>query len=788
MPNQSLFQLLEFDRLLNMASSYAKSGPGQESIKSLGPLNSLEKINKRFSIISEIRLLSQKDTPLQLTEFNDITPLLNKVRPAGSILDPVELAGMLAFLEAGAYVASQLAEVEDVVSLRELAAPLTGQPELLRILKRSISPEGTILDTASGELSRLRSKLRTLEARIRRRLEDITRDERLSVFLQDDFVTQRSGRWVIPVRMDSKGQVPGVVHDVSNTGETAFVEPLEIIGISNELENAIAEHKTEEIRILREISRQIRQLSDDLAVEHGVLVQIDVFRSISLLADDLAMHTPEVKETTDLIRLSSARHPLLMTAYKSRGSDRSVVPLNVELSADKTVMVITGSNAGGKTISIKTVGLLTLMALSGIPIPADSSSVIPIVNNVLVDIGDEQSIETSQSTFSAHISNIADILDKADKSSLVLVDELGTGTDPSEGGALACAVLKELRSRGSLVFATTHLTDIKGFVHKTEGMINASMEFDRQTLTPLYRLRIGEPGQSHAIDTAARYGMPQHIIDDAKQMLGTARVEIDSLISDLNSKRADYEQKLAETKFKIMDLEQKEADLAEKKKKAAEQTKEALARAYEEASKIVHAAKQQMNSFIDEMKKTERQKQKELISRTEAEYKKLTEKAREYAPLKTAGVNIDELEPGQFVSLPSLRAEAVVQAVDTRTMRVRLLIAGKEVEMPVTEIALTDKKPLSKSGSISVEAETEAASNRINLIGFRVDDAIVEIEPFLNHASMTGLSEVVIIHGIGTGALSKGIKEHLKGHPLIAELRPGIKEEGGAGVTVAKLR
>ncbi|MCE5312626.1 MAG: endonuclease MutS2 [Nitrospiraceae bacterium] len=788
MPGQGIFQIIEFDRLLDIVSSYAKSSAAKDGLLNLRPLADPIEINKRFAIIEEIRLLSQKDSPLQLSEFCDITLLLQKVKPAGSILDPVELAGILEFLGAALDITTQISQQPDSANLKELAKPLTGQPDLLRILRSSIGPEGTILDTASGELGRLRSKLRTLEARIRRRLEDITKDERLSVFLQDDFVTQRSGRWVIPVRMDSKGQVPGVVHDVSNTGETAFIEPLEIIGISNELENAIAEHKTEEIRILREISSQIRLLADALAAEHAALVQIDIFRSIAIFSDSLQMQVPLISEDTSLIRFSRARHPLLMIAYINKGLDRSVVPLDAELAEENSVMVITGSNAGGKTIAIKTVGLLTLMALSGMPIPADSSSVIPMIKNVLVDIGDEQSIEANQSTFSAHISNIANILESADTDSLVLVDELGTGTDPSEGGALACAVLKELKTRGALVFATTHLTDIKGFVHKTEGMINASMEFDKQTLSPLYRLRVGEPGQSHAIDTAARYGLPQRIIDEAKQMLGSARVEIDSLISDLNAKRADYEQKLAETQFKVVELAQKEADLIEKKTKLAAQAKEALAHAYEEASKIVLSAKHKMNSFIDEMKKSERKKQKELMQQTEAEYKALTQKARDLAPVKQSLLNIDDIEPGVMVRVPSLKADAIVQAADPKTMRVRLSISGKEVEMPLSEISLAEKAQKETTGSIVIDAGADAASNRINLIGFRVDDAIIELEPFLNHASMTGLSEVVIIHGIGTGALSKGIKEHLKGHPLVSELRSGTKEEGGAGITIVVLR
>src|SRR5512135_1574142 len=549
---------VEFNKLLELAAAYSHSDASGRAVREIAPFENMEDILKRQGRIRDIIRMSDEGMPLRIYRFPDISSLIAKVRPEGAVLDGIELAGFIPVLEISRDISLQIRESEGLFFLRELAAGLTGFPDLLRTLKRSVDSEGNILDSASALLADLREQIRKLESRIRKKLEEMTRDEHIAVFLQDNFVTKRSGRWVIPVRMDSKGQVAGVVHDVSKSGETAFMEPLAIIQIANELENLVAEQKAEEIRILRSISSRVRESAEGISAEYAVVVHLDLLNAISVLADKLRMEIPQVLASGG-ITLKGARHPLLLLALRKTAGSREVVPLDVGLGDDNTVMVITGSNAGGKTIAIKTIGLLLIMALSGMPVPASSASAFPLVHRLLVDIGDEQSIEHSLSTFSAHVANISKILKAADQMSLVLIDELGTGTDPEEGGALACAVLKELRESHALVFATTHLSDIKGYVHRTAGMLNASMEFDQKSLTPLYKLRIGEPGQSHALETARRYGLPESIIDSAKAMLGGVKLEFDNLIADLNRKRTDYEAGLAE-------LERQKAALNEKKR------------------------------------------------------------------------------------------------------------------------------------------------------------------------------------------------------------------------------
>ncbi|MGC2062908.1 MAG: hypothetical protein WA610_08000, partial [Thermodesulfovibrionales bacterium] len=604
--------LLEFNRLLGLVASAANSEVSKSLVLSLKPLPDKDAILLRQEQVHEIMRMSAVGNPLNLSEFHDITPLIIKTRPEGSVLDPRELAAFIPVLSIAQGLSGQLSLSEDIPALMQLAGSLTGCPELLKPLRKSVNSEGEILDTASLLLAEIRDRSRKLETRIRKRLEEIVRDKATEVFLQDDFITKRSGRWVIPVRMDAKGQVAGVVHDVSNSGETAFIEPLGIINIANDLENLVAEQKTEEIRILRTLTSQIRYAADIVESEFMTLVQLDMLHCISSFAEQHRMAIPVISDPGE-IHIIRARHPLLFVALKRAGREGSLVPLDVSLGRDNTVMVITGSNAGGKTIAIKTVGLLLLMALTGMPVPADEASQFPMVRNLLVDIGDDQSIENSLSTFSAHIENISRILENAGPRSLVLIDELGTGTDPDEGGALACAVLKELRGSGALVFATTHLADIKGFVHRTEGMLNASMEFDQQTLTPLYRLRKGEPGQSHALETALRYGLPDRIVSSAKALLGSNKIEFDTMVADLNLKRRMHEEAIAELEHQQAALQEKMHNLEQDRQAFESQYKEKLSNAYEAAAEIVHETKRQMHNLIEEFRKKEKAAGREIL-------------------------------------------------------------------------------------------------------------------------------------------------------------------------------
>lgn len=780
-------ETLEFDKLLGVIADFAKSDASGRAILNISPLKSTKDINERLRLIEEIRLMSQKGRPLSVSPFSDISPILQKVRPEGAVLDPHELSGFMAFLSTASSLLSQVKDNKDLPFLNALIEDLTGHPDLLHILKQSIDSEGNILDSASFTLSDLRTKIKTLENRIRKKLEEMVRDERVAVFLQDDFITQRSGRWVIPVRMDSKGQVSGVVHDVSKSGETAFIEPLKIISLSNELENLIAEQKAEEIRILRNISSKIRAVASEIELEFKTVVYLDVLNCIACFADKLDMESPMINEqgVTNLVR---ARHPLLMLALKKRGELQHIVPVDVRLGGDNTVMVITGPNAGGKTITIKTIGLLLVMALSGMPVPADSSSSIPLIRNLLVDIGDQQSIENNLSTFSAHVSNISEILKNADSETITLIDELGTGTDPDEGAALACAVLKELKNKGALVFATTHLTEIKSFVHKTEGMLNASMEFDQKTLTPLYQLRMGEPGQSHALETAKRYGLPESIIESAKDILGVRKIEMDSLIYDLNEKRRQYEKALNELQLQQSEMEKKERLFAEKLSEAESCQNEILSNSYKEASEIILNTKREMHALVDELKKKGKDKFREVLKHVESIQESVSEKIRELDKNNKSAPSIDELKEGDIVFIRTIGHDASIIKINRKDNCLRVRAGSIEMEVPLSEVGF--KKDLSaevEKGGIQVERLDEAVPSEINIVGLRVDEALSRLEPFLNHASLAGFSEITIIHGVGAGILSRAVREYLTGHPLVKNFRSGTQTEGGAGVTIVSM-
>ncbi len=784
----STLDLLEFPKVLSLIADLSNSQASSAHIFRMVPLTVRADIETRSRLIVEIRRLSHEGTPLRLYPFSDITQHLAKVRPEGAVLDAVELADFIPVLDIASEIGQTIRDRSDIPELSRLAGSLTGFHDILKTLQKSIDTEGNILDSASFLLSDLRSQIRKLEAKIRKKLEEFTRDEKLFPFLQDDFVTTRSGRWVIPVRMDSKGMVPGVVHDISKSGETAFIEPLGIIQLSNELENLIADHKAEELRILRSICSMIRNVIDECGDEFSTVVYIDVLSSIARFADHLDMEAPLITEEVR-VQLARARHPLLQLSLRKFDISRAVVPLDAQLGGDDTVMVITGANAGGKTIAIKTIGLLIVMALSGMPIPAAASSAIPFVSNLLVDIGDEQSIENNLSTFSAHMSNISEILRNRERDTVILIDELGTGTDPDEGAALACSILKNLRKSGALVFATTHLSDIKGFVHRTEGMLNASMEFDQKTFTPLYRLRVGEPGQSHALDIAQRYGIPDTVVQDARTLLGGMKVELDRMISDLNAKRLEYESALRDIMKQRADLEKRNHALAEMVADAHEQKRRVLADAYREASVIIDDAKRQMHAFLDDFKRKEKVERRKTVRRIDEAREIVAVKLREYDLNDMRGPTAEEIRKGDTVFIRSLGYNAQVLDIIKKSKRLKVLARNVEIEVPLTDIALpVDTPPPASETLPKKERAVETASLKVSLVGMRVDEALSRLERFLNDASVADLPRVVIVHGIGKGHLSKAVDEHLHDHPLIKSFRKGTLEEGGAGVTMVEMR
>lgn len=790
--SEHTLRALEFHSLLDEIASGAKSPVSRDEALAIRPQMDEASIAERMGRVDELRTLMQTGGALAIRSYGDIRGVVRELMPEGSALEPQELLALTPALENMEAAFGMLAaEPEQRPLLCGMIGDARGFPAIRETIERSIDADGQIKDSASFELAELRGRIRSLERRISRKLEALVRDPSLALFLHDTFITKRSGRWVIPVRMDSKGMVQGVVHDVSRSGETAFMEPLEVIGMSNELENLSAEARAEEIRILKRICASVRSVADELLSEFSLLVRLDVIHAIALYAERYRAESPSLSPGGP-VRLMAARHPLLV-----RHLGAKVVPLDIIVGGDERVMVITGPNAGGKTITIKTVGLLLLMARSGIPITAASESRVPVSGDVLVDIGDEQSIAESQSTFSAHVANLARIIKAASEGSIALLDELGTGTDPEQGAALGSAVLMELMRRGATVLATTHLMDIVGFVHKTDRMANASMAIDPKNMRPLYRLVPGEPGQSHALEAALRFGMPSEVVDFARQRLGSMQAELQQMLMDMKADRRRLEHEISEARRARKEAEQSEREARERMKAIETEKREARRLALDEAQKLLREYRQRAEQIIEEA----RQRQAATGHPERAAARKLdelrAEAHRQSESLKDAispreSLPVDEIRPGMRVYVHTISKEAQVTGVDLAQGRVRVRAGNVELQVPASAIGPASQEPkephATRSVTYSVAEQHDGAFMEIKLLGLRVDEAMEQLEPFLNRAASAGLPMVRIIHGVGTGALRSAVREHLAGHPLVEDFSEPRPEAGGAGVTEVRLR
>ncbi len=782
MISQDVLKLLEYDKLLSSISEVAKSIATKRALSEIRPLKDINEITKRQDLIRDLLFLYRSGNPFPIFDLPDLAELFQKVKPEGAILEGRELYKLLLFFEIITDILQHLKKCKNIPFLSVLISPLTGFPLIKKALAKSIDSEGNILDSASQKLFEIRTEARRLTAKIKKRLQDLLDDPNIAKYLQDNFITQRGGRWVIPVRMDSKGQISGVVHDVSSTGQTAFIEPLAIIAISNELENILAEQKVEEIRILNNLTAKIRENISAIKDEYEWVLYLDMLNCISSFSYSLNMELPTITED-NLIKIINAKHPLMTLSFKKMEGLKKVVPLNVSLGGGKSVMIITGPNAGGKTIAIKTIGLLQLMAMSGMPVPADSSSQFPMFEDIFVDIGDEQSIESNLSTFSAHIVNISKIIENAKPQSLILIDEIGKGTDPDEGSALACAILIELRDRGSLTFATTHLSMIKVFAHKSEGMINASMEFDPSTFTPLYKLRIGEFGMSYTLEIAKIYGLQDRVIENAKKLIGEQKYVLMELISDLNQKRQYYERANLDIEIKKSELEEKSKLLDKRISEIKSAQNEIISKAYEEASQIISEVKREVNEVMLQAK----EKSKESLKKLNLKQTKIKEMINKLSKEELPPIDLRDIHEGDYVFVKSVGRDALVVSKNLKLKQLKINIDGKDLIVSIEDVTFPRKRGQKSENIITEIKEEFEIKSTLNIIGKRVDEALSQLEPFLNKASLAGLSEVRVIHGVGKMILQKAIRQHLKGHPLVKSFRSAPLTEGGEGVTVISL-
>jgi DNA mismatch repair protein MutS2 len=652
-----------------------------------------------------------------------------------------------------------------------------------------LDPAGEVLDTASPDLSRIRQQLRDTRGQIQERLETIVTSARGKRILQEDVITEREGRYVILVKTECRHEMKGIVHDISNTGATVFMEPTVTVGLGNAMRELVIEERREIERILRLLTAEVGAHYEDISRNISLAAELDLIlakaryaRRIKAVEPEIIEPDTESKATTQrgsgFLKLVEARHPLL--------GDKAV-PFSLEIGDDFSVLVITGPNTGGKTVTLKTLGLLSLMAQAGMPIPASGESRIPLFDGIFADIGDEQSIEQTLSSFSWHMSNVRRVIKGATSKSLVLLDELGTSTDPAEGSALARAILRYFLVRGTLAVATTHYSDLKAFAHATGGMENASLEFDPVTLTPTYRLTVGLPGGSNAMATAARLGIPAEIIDDARGMLSGGSQELEDLLANLmaekqavaslkreaESKRDEFAQRNAELNDELQQLKTEErraikeardtivretAELhREIRQAAAELRKEKTSAAIEQARRTLSGVREKLDSEIWQPKAGET-----IV--TDAE----TIKTGDTVRVKEVGLT------ATVISIVEDSREIEVQAGRTR-MRLGLDSVVKITPMDMA-IPLRGRQPV-----------VPRAPLQFDLRGRRADEVEPALDAYLNDAAQSNLIEVRIIHGIGTGVVRSIVREFLAGHPLVKSFRAGERDEGGDGATVVRM-
>lgn len=769
---------LDFYKVLGLIEEYAASEATKRIIKNIFPFDDFTLAETSLKEFEEIKKYFDSGGNLQIFSFPDISGLIEKAKKEGVFFDSHELSQFLKVLRVLDRISPNIDELLNFPSLRRkikniLKTTLSiGQPYILERLENTVDEEGNILDTASITLKYIRKQIKQTEERIKQKLEEIINRSNVAVFLQDRFITKRNNRWVIPVRMDSKGQIPGIVHDVSRSGETAFIEPAEVTAFSKKLEELLIEQRVEEIRILKEISFDIHQISDNLQREFELLLYLDKMLSIYKFSQKFHAEAPQLTKDT-VINLINARHPILLLS-------KNVVPLNLELK-DKKVLVITGPNAGGKTVTIKTIGLLTAMAISGLPIPASSSSIIPFVKNIYVDLYHEGSIEEHLSSFASHIVTLKKIVENADSETLILLDEIGTNTDPEEGSALACAILEELQNRRVLTFATTHLSKVKFFAATHPNIEVASMLFDEKTMTPLYKLSIGSLTPSYALEVAQKYGFPEKIIKRAYELKGTQDKEIYELIKELEKTKEEYQRKLIE-------LEKIEAYINSEKKKlereialASENKKKIVEEAKIQAQSMLIKLKKEINLLYEEAKKADKKRLKEISQ-------KISDMSKQFISEEIK--KQEEINPGDIIKIRNLNLTGKVLTIEDGRARIQTDTAQIEVELREIEKVsnINDKKVESLVFPNKKAFEKEEDSyRRLDIRGMRVDEAIPLVERFLNELSLSESHKGIILHGIGKGILRDAVRDYIKDHPAVKGFRKGDPMEGGDSVTVVEI-
>jgi DNA mismatch repair protein MutS2 len=817
--DEKTLKTLEFDKILVRLASFTDFPASHEKALDLRPSPDLVEARYRQALTQEARLLLDTQE-VSVGGARDVRTQTDRASH-GVVLDPNELLDIKFTLVAARQLRRTFERLgEQFPNLADLAAQFPPPLGLVDQISRAISERGDILDSASPALGTIRRNSHVIHDRLMSRLQKMVADPKNAPYMQDPIVTQRDGRFVIPLRSEFKGRIKSIVHDQSSSGATLFVEPLAVVELNNQHRELILQERDEERRILTALSQRVGELADDILQSVEVMAELDlVFASAkyaySLRASEPLLRPFRVDAEGDhpgsVIRLFNARHPLL--------DPETVVPIDVELDDQTYALVITGPNTGGKTVSLKTVGLLAMMAQAGLHIPAQSGSELTVFEDIFADIGDEQSIEQSLSTFSGHITNIIHILASADARSLVILDELGAGTDPQEGAALARAILTHLLMRQITTLVTTHHPELKAFAHATPGVVNASVEFDLETLRPTYRLTIGLPGRSNALAIAERLGLPQEVIGDARSELDPDELRAEGLLDEIHHQRELTRQARAEAEASLEEAEEARNELIRRLEKIEDERREILEKSRSEARQQVAALQDEIREVRKSLARARQPLEalKDIETETVAledsvdapvervEPALSSELLRAGRPEAGSAPKRKPLRLGSRVYLRSLGTEGVVISlsedeaeVQVGMMRVRARRSDLDTTLPSETPAEAPRAPAKKSrtaaetpqpkGEAPADSLPASPGVELDLRGQRVEEALEQLDRHLDAAFLAGLPWVRIIHGKGTGRLRDAVRETLAHHSQVKTYKPGQDGEGGDGVTVAWLR
>ncbi|MCY8233738.1 endonuclease MutS2 [Priestia endophytica] len=783
-----ILKTLEFDKIKEGLLKHAASSLGREKVESLRPSISFIEVEAWQNATDEAAQVLRVKGNVPLGGIHDIKASAKRAEIGGTLS-----ASELLEISSTIYATRQLSIfMESLEENTDLSLPiLKGYIEgfiiltdLERTIENSIDDNGTVLDGASEKLRGLRQKLRSTEARVRQKLEQMTRSSSATKMLSDAIITIRNDRYVLPVKQEYRGAYGGIIHDQSSSGATLFIEPQAIVNLNNELQAARVEEKREIERILAQITAEVAEVARELSVNVDMLAEIDFMFTKGQYSHKLKGSKPKLNEE-GYINLKKARHPLITA--------EDVVANDIELGGEYPSIVITGPNTGGKTVTLKTVGLFTLMAQAGLQIPALDGSEVAVFENVFADIGDEQSIEQSLSTFSSHMVNIVNILKGVDNKSLVLFDELGAGTDPQEGAALAISILDEVYNRGARVIATTHYPELKAYGYNRKGVMNASVEFDVETLRPTYKLLLGVPGRSNAFEISRRLGLSEEVINEAKGYIGADTNKVENMIASLEDSRKKAESEKEEAALFRKEAEQLHRELQDQIIEFNNERDKLLEQAEQKAAKAVEEARAEAENIIKDLRKMRLNQQSGIKEHELIQARKDLEEA---VPTLRKGTKAApkpkkverKLSPGDEVKVSTFGQKGtLLDKVSDTEWEVQLGIMKMKVKESNLEF-ISSPKAVETRPLATVKGKDYHVKLELDLRGERFENAIQRVEKYIDDALLAGYPRVSIIHGKGTGALRTGVQDYLKNHRFVKSIRFGEASEGGSGVTVAELK